>query len=51
MKSLVERIAADEAGVEVVEYAILTGIIVVSSLLSMTSIGAWVLVQFQAVVS
>ena len=51
MKEFLGRIAGDEKGVEVVEYAILTGLIVVSVLLTFQSIGDWVLVQFQTIVN
>lgn len=51
MKAFFKNVAPDEAGLEVVEYAILTGLIVVSLIVTFQSIGAWVIVQFQAVVN
>ena len=39
----------DEQGLEVVEYAIIAGMIVVASLVAITSIGIWVVAQFNAI--
>jgi Flp pilus assembly pilin Flp len=36
----------DESGQDTVEYAILTGLIVVGAIASVKTIGAWVLTQF-----
>ncbi len=46
MKALLKRIAADEKGLETVEYAIITGLIVVGTIAFITSIGSWVHDQF-----
>lgn len=50
MRAFLKAIVTDEAGLEVVEYAILSGLIVVGAIFALQSIGGWVLVQFEAVV-
>ena len=41
---------ADEAGLETVEYAIITGLIVSGTIASVTFIGGWVTGQFERMV-
>ena len=40
--------ANDESGLETVEYAIITGLIVAGTITVIALIGAWVLTQFEA---
>jgi Flp pilus assembly pilin Flp len=42
MKALMKKILADEKGLETVEYAIITGLIVVTTIGIISSIGTWV---------
>ncbi len=46
MMKTVQAILADEAGLETVEYAIITGLIVSGTIASVTFIGSWVSDQF-----
>ncbi len=46
-KSLILSICSNEDGLEVVEYAVIVGIIVVASLTVLAAIGAWLLLTFQ----
>jgi pilus assembly protein Flp/PilA len=41
-----KRLISDERGLETVEYAIITGLIVVGLIASITAIGTWVKTQF-----
>ena len=43
---LFRRFGADERGLETVEYAIITGIIVIGTLTVIASIGGWVMNRF-----
>ena len=45
--SLVRRLVTGESGLEVVEYAIIVGLIVAAALAVIAAIGAWVLAQYQ----
>ena len=45
--SLVRQLVTGESGLEVVEYAIIVGLIVAAALGVIAAIGAWVLAQFQ----
>ena len=47
VKCMLSRLVADEAGLETVEYAIITGLVVSATILVIASIGAWVLSTFQ----
>ena len=47
MKALVKKFVKDERGLETVEYAIIAGLIVVGSIITITTIGGYVLVKFQ----
>ena len=49
VKCLVKQLVADETGLETVEYAIITGLVVGATILVIASIGAWVLNTFQTV--
>lgn len=44
--NLLKRLIADERGLETVEYAIITGLIVVGVVLTIANIGTWVKGQF-----
>ncbi len=46
MKAIVKRFLSDEKGLETVEYAIITGLIVAGVIASVTAIGIWVAGQF-----
>jgi Flp pilus assembly pilin Flp len=46
MKSLIRRVAGDEAGQDLIEYGLLIGIITVASVLAMTTIGGKVVAYF-----
>ena len=46
MKAAMKRFIGDEAGLEVVEYAIILGLIVVATLAAMVALGSWVVAQF-----
>ena len=41
-----KRFISDERGLETVEYAIITGLIVVGAIVAITNIGTWVKDQF-----
>ncbi len=45
----VRQLAITEEGLETVEYAIITGLIVAGTIGVIAAIGLWVLAQFQAV--
>ncbi len=45
----VRQLVIDEAGLETVEYAIITGLVVAATILVIASIGAWVLNTFTTV--
>ena len=47
VKRQVARLLKAEEGLETVEYAIITGLIVAATLTAIAAIGAWVLAQFQ----
>ncbi len=49
VKYIVKQLVADEAGLETVEYAIITGLVVAATILVIASIGAWVLNTFVTV--
>ncbi len=49
VKCIVKQLVADEAALETVEYAIITGLIVGATILVIAAIGAWVLSTFQTV--
>ncbi len=42
MKKLLKSFISDERGLETVEYAIITGLIVAGTIVVITAIGAWV---------
>lgn len=44
--SVLKRFIKDEQGLETVEYAIITGLIVVGVIGAVTAIGTWVATQF-----
>jgi pilus assembly protein Flp/PilA len=46
MKAMLKKLFADEKGLETVEYAIITGLIVVATITAITNIGNWVNTQF-----
>jgi Flp pilus assembly pilin Flp len=43
----IKRLISDERGLETVEYAIITGLIVVGVIVSITAIGTWVKGTFE----
>ena len=47
IKKAVKRFVACTAGLETVEYAIITGLVVAATLAVLAAIGAWVLQQYQ----
>ena len=49
IKLAVKRFVACEAGLETVEYAIITGLVVAATIAVIAAIGAWVLATFQTV--
>lgn len=51
VKQAVKRFVACKAGLETVEYAIITGLVVAATIGVIAAIGAWVLTQFQTVQS
>ena len=51
IRRTVRQLVVDEAGLETVEYAIITGLVVAGTILVIASIGAWVLSTFQTVQS
>ena len=51
MKNLIKRFVKDEAGLETVEYAIIAGLIVVATIVTIGLIGDWVAAQFQALLT
>ena len=46
MKALVKKFVKDERGLETVEYAIIAGLIVVGTIVTIASIGTWVSTKF-----
>lgn len=48
MKAMFEKFVTDERGLETVEYAILTGLIVAGVVLTVGALGVWVKAQFDA---
>ncbi len=46
IRRIVKRFVADESGLETVEYAIITGLIVAGTITVIAAIGAWVLGVF-----
>ena len=46
LRRVLVRFARDEEGLETVEYAIITGLIVAASIGAIAAIGAWVATQF-----
>jgi len=48
-KRVLRRFVKNEAGLETVEYAIITGLIVAATIAVIAAIGAWVLATFQTV--
>ncbi len=46
MYAMVKKFVADERGLETVEYAILTGLIVAGVVLTIFALGTWVKAQF-----
>jgi Flp pilus assembly pilin Flp len=46
VRNTVVRLARDEQGLETVEYAIITGLIVAGTLVAIAAIGVWVAAQF-----
>ena len=51
MKELMKRFIKDEKGLETVEYAIIAGLIVVGVIATVTTIGGYVKVKFEALAS
>ncbi len=49
VRYFVKRLVADEAGLETVEYAIITGLVVAATIVVLAAIGSWVLSTFQTV--
>ncbi len=48
-KRIIRRFVKNESGLETVEYAIITGLIVAATIAVIAAIGAWVLATFQTV--
>ena len=48
VRRIVKRFVADESGLETVEYAIITGLIVAGTITVIAAIGLWVKAQFDA---
>jgi pilus assembly protein Flp/PilA len=49
MKLLVQRLVSDEAGGEVLEYALIAGLIIVGAIAVITAVGTKVLAKWTAV--
>ena len=49
MLALIKRLAADESGGEVLEYALLVGLIVVAAIAAITSVGSKVLARWSSI--
>ena len=47
MKTLMKRLVKDNRGLETVEYAIITGLVVAATIGAIAPIGSWVFNQFQ----
>lgn len=48
MRNVMKRFFTDEKGLETVEYAIIAGLIVVGTIVTIASIGVWVSGKFTA---
>ena len=46
MAALLKRFVREESGLETVEYAIITGLIVAGTITAIAAIGVWVAAQF-----
>ncbi len=46
MRNLLKRFVADESGLETVEYAVITGLIVAATITAIATLGGWVTTQF-----
>jgi len=46
MKNVLKRFVADESGLETVEYAVITGLIVAATITAIATLGGWVTTQF-----
>ena len=51
MKTLMKRLVKDNRGLETVEYAIITGLVVAGTIVTIAAIGAWVNTTFQGLES
>lgn len=49
MKTLLKKFMKDDRGLETVEYAIITGLIVAATITAIGILGAWVTTQFETV--
>ena len=49
MRGLVERFLSDESGLEMIEYAIMTSLIVVGLLAAIGSIAKWLTTRYEGV--
>lgn len=49
MKTLLKKFMKDDQGLETVEYAIITGLIVAATITAIGILGAWVTTQFETV--
>ena len=49
--NLLKRLIRDERGLETVEYAIITGLVVAGTIAAVTALGAWVSGQFASLQS
>ncbi len=48
-KPTIKRLIFEEKSLEVVEYAIIAGLIVLAALITITAVGAWVRVRYDSV--
>ena len=46
MRRIMKRFVSDERGLETVEYAIITGLVVAGTIVAIAAIGVWVAAQF-----
>jgi Flp pilus assembly pilin Flp len=46
IRNILRKVRRDTAGLETVEYAIISGLIVAGSIAALTAIGIWVAAQF-----
>ena len=51
MKDTLNRLLRNQDGLETVEYAVMSGLIVAGILLAVTNIGQWILTRFQTVLT